>query len=82
MASKIGIEVSDNNLFINAWNDGVDNENYCERNDECISYDIIVITENNLQGDKGPMEEIAKSAFAEFKLLNEKFIAYTLFTMV
>ena len=47
MQPKISTQVADNNPFVDAWNDGADNEKCYERNNEHKAHNVIAITEIN-----------------------------------
>ena len=72
--TNTGITTSNDNPFILAWIEGVENENYHERNDDYATHNIIIIAPNDWGGDKMPAEEMANDAFEEFRSLNPRFI--------
>ena len=68
------------NPFILAWISGIRNKMYHERNDEYITHNVIIITENTWQKEKIPTEEMARDSFNKFCRLNPKFIKYYKFS--
>ena len=75
-----GMDPDSDNPFTQQWINGASKEMHHERNDECTTHNVIIITDNRWQKDKSPTEEMARSSFPEFKKLNPKFIEYEKFS--